>query len=70
MKKFALLLAVAALPFAGTYLYFTIWREYYFPGRYEDAFQALAIAAVTSLVVLVVVAAHYLILFFRAPPKT
>jgi hypothetical protein len=70
MKKLALLLALAALPFAGTYVYFTIFREYYFPSRYEDGFQALFIAAVTSFAILVLVGAHYLALLFRANPKT
>jgi hypothetical protein len=36
---------VAALPFAGTYLYVSMWREDYFPGRYEDAYHALTMAA-------------------------
>jgi len=34
-------------------LYVYVWRgEEYFPGRYEDAFQALAVAACASLATL------------------
>jgi hypothetical protein len=58
MKKVAAVVVLAVLPLAGTYLYMWVWRgKHYFPGRYEDAYQALAMAAFASPGVLVVAAA-------------
>jgi hypothetical protein len=40
---------IALLPLAGTWIYVSMWRAEYFRTRYEDAYQALAVAALASL---------------------
>jgi hypothetical protein len=58
MKKVAAVVVLAALPSAGTYLYTWLWRgEEYLPGRYEDAYHALAMTGFASLGILVVAGA-------------
>jgi hypothetical protein len=60
VKRIAIALVLSALPFAGTFLYCWIWREYYFPDRYEDTFMPYGIAALASVVVFPSVVAYSL----------
>jgi hypothetical protein len=66
VRNVSFALAAALLPFAGTYLYFWIWQDYYFPDRYEDALRALAVAAVVSVVALVAMTAFHLASYVAA----
>ena len=57
MRKIAaafIAFTVALLPLVGTYVYVSIWRRDYFRTRYEDAYQALAVAAFASLASVVI----------------
>jgi hypothetical protein len=65
----AVALMLAAIPFAGTYLYFWVWRGYYFPDRYEAAFQALALSALASVVVLVACVSIAIASYRRQPRR-
>jgi hypothetical protein len=65
VRKVSVFLILAALPFSGTYLYLWIWREHYFPSRYEDAFQALALSIVASAGMLIA-AIVYWVLAYRS----